>query len=343
MSTNSPLVSISLVVKDGAKYIRGCLGAVFRQTYPNIEVVVWDNNSSDETLAIIEKEFPHARLIRSEKNFGFEGGQNANFKNLKGDHVVFLCVDVFLDKDFVKAGVEGMERDPTIGALQAKILVYNSQFDSAAGIWNFEKTNIIDTTGFQIFRSRRVVNRGHGEEDRGQYNTKEEIFSYEGAAGFFRRKALEDARINGYIFDEDFWWYASDLDLGWRMRLLGWKSMYIPQMLAWHERQTTRRLSNSYPDFIRLRRTVPAFKRALDYRNTHFTILKNDFFINLSRDVIPFFLRETQLFIYTIFFEPRTILSWISFFRLSPKMIKKRKLIMKRRKASPDDMRRWFL
>lgn len=338
----NPLVSISLVVKNGEGYIRECLAAVFNQTYPHIEVVVWDNNSSDKTAEIVEKEFPQARLIRNEKNYGFEGGQDANFKNLNGEYVMFLCVDVILDKNFVRIGVQEMEQDSRIAALQAKIFQYNRKVLRDLN-YVLEKTNRIDTTGFQIFRSRRITNRGHGEEDTGQFDTREEIFSYEGACGFFRKTALEDARINGFIFDEDFWWYASDLDLGWRLRLFGWKSVYVPSVIAWHERQTTRRLSKGFIDFIRLRREVPSFKRALDYRNTRLTIVKNDFPRNILKDLWPFLKREILLATYVNCFEPRTFFSWISFWKLLPKMVKKRKIIMARRKVSAEEIAHWFI
>ena len=329
-----PLVSINLVVRNGATYAKACMEHIRRQLYSRIEVNIFDNDSTDETLPIIEKEFPEARIIRNSKNYGFGGGQNRCLKYAEGEFVVFHCIDVLLDKNFVEEGVRIMGQDHSAGALQAKILGYNKQ--------DFKKNDIIDTTGFEIYRSRRIINRGHGERDRGQYEKDEEIFSYEGACGFFRRAALEDSRINGELLDEDFFWYADDIDLGWRMRLLGWKSVYVPTMIAWHDRQTTKRLKRTVFDFIRLRREIPAYKRALDYRNLHLTLIKNELPKNVLRDLFPFLKRECALFIYTLICEPRTVLSWISFFRLLPKILEKRKIIMERKKVSAGSIRRWY-
>ena len=99
------------------------------------------------------------------------------------------------------------------------------------GNWKLE-TKTIDTCGFQIFRSRRIVNIGHGEEDRGQFNQEKEIFAVEGAVPVLRRQALEDCRLKSQgnkIIDPDFFWYGDDLDLAWRMRLFGWKQVFAPE------------------------------------------------------------------------------------------------------------------
>ncbi len=328
------LVSIQVVVHNGEYYIRECLRHIFLQTYPNIEVFVFDNNSTDSTREIVKKEFPQVKLIENDKNYGMGGGQNRCFEISKGDYVIFHSVDVLLDKDYVKKGVRVFGKDLQVGVVQAKILQYNKA--------DFRKTNIIDTTGMEIYRSRRIINRGHGEEDVGQYDKQEEVFSYEGASGFFRRTALEDSKINGEILDEDFWWYADDIDLGWRMHLLGWKQVYVLTVLAWHDRQTTKRLRESVFDFIKLRKEVPARKRALDYHNIHLTIIKNDFLGNIVRDFSPFTKRELALFIYTLIFEPRTVLGWFSFFVRLPKILKKRRIIMSQRKVSSKEMRKWF-
>lgn len=330
-----PIVSINLVVMNGEKYIRECLKAVFSQTYENIEVTVWDNNSSDATPEIVEKEFPQTKLIRNDKNYGLGGGQNKCFEKCRGEYVVFHCVDVILDKDFVKKGIKTMGEEDRCGVAQAKILVYNSKLQ--------KKTDIIDTTGFEIFRSRRIINRGHGEKDVGQYNKKEEIVSYEGACGFFRRKALEDSKIEGEILDEDFFWYGDDVDLGWRMRLLGWKSVYNPEMIAWHDRQTTKRLKKNIFDFIKIRKELPWKKRMLDWRNQRLSMVKNEFINHFLRDLPYFFKREILLVLYFIFFEPRTFfVGLVGFLKILPRMIRKRRIIISRIKVDARDIKMWF-
>jgi len=327
-----PLVSVNLVVQNGEKYIRDCLRSVRAQTYANCEVVVFDNNSTDSTRDIVAQEFPEFCLVAHAKNLGFGPGQNTCLTLTQGKYVLGLCVDIVLDADFITRAVAAMERDAAIGALQAKIY----RLESGA------KTDVIDTTGFVIFKSRRVVNRGHGEKDAGQYNVEEEVFSYEGAVPFWRREALLASAVEGEPHDEDYFWYADDIDLGWRLRLFGWKSYYVPTVVAYHDRSTTKRLSNSWRDFIALRRTVPARKRLLDWQNQHFTFIKNDFALSALKDIRYVLPRECMLFCYIAACEPYTLRALPHMLRLLPRMLRKRKYIMAHKKATRHEMEQWF-
>lgn len=349
----TPLVSINLVVRNGEKYLRGCLNAILNQTYKNLELTVFDNNSDDKTKEIVRKEFPQFRLIENKVNYNFGTGQNRCAKLTKGKYILGLCVDVFLDKDFVKIAVATMEADEKIGALQAKIYkmthLATRSPSEREGDLQFQKTNVIDTAGFEIYRSRRIVNRGHGEKDKGRFSKPEEIFSYEGACPFFRRTALEDAAVpvssgdgRKEYHDEDFWWYADDIDLGWRLRLFGWKSFFNPDVIAYHDRSTTKRLSKGYLDFIKTRRELPALKKRLDWQNTQLTFIKNDIYSNILKDFFPFFKRQFSLFVYFLIFEQSTLLAVPKIIWFLPRMLEKRRYIMKHKKASAEEMEKWF-
>lgn len=351
----TPLVSVNLVVRNGEKYLRGCLSAVLNQTYENLELTVFDNDSTDKTKEIVRKEFPRFRLVENKENYNFGTGQNRCAKLTKGKYILGLCVDVFLDKDFVKNAVAAMEADEKIGALQAKIYKmacdeFHLALEEPSGKNGCLKTNIIDTAGFEIYRSRRIVNRGHGEEDKGQFSKAEEIFSYEGACPFFRRAALEDAAVpsssaDGHkeFHDEDFWWYADDIDLGWRLRLFGWKSFFASDVIAYHDRSTTKRLSKGRWDFVKMRRELPALKKRLDWQNTQLTFFKNDICANVVKDFFSFFKRQFSLFIYFLIFEQSTLLAIPKISLMLPRMLKKRRYIMKHKKASAEEMGRWFI
>ena len=327
-----PLVSINLVVQNGEKYIRDCLRSVRSQTYTHSEVVVFDNNSTDGTRDIVAREFPEFRLIAHTENFGFGPGQNKCLTLTKGKYILGLCVDIVLDEHFLARAVEVMERDARIGALQAKTY----RLEGGA------KTDIIDTTGFIIFRSRRVINRGHGEKDTGQYDRAEEVFSYEGAVPFWRREALEASAVNGEAHDEDYFWYADDIDLGWRLRLFGWKSYYAPSVIAYHDRSTTKRLRSGLRDFIALRRTIPMRKRMLDWQNQHFTFIKNDFIFSALKDIRYVLPRECMLFCYIVVYEPSVLRAIPHILRLLPRMVRKRNYIMTHTKATRQEMEQWF-
>lgn len=331
---NHPKVSINLVVRNGEKYIKHCLRSIRDQSYRDSEVLVFDNNSSDKTRQIVKEEFSEFQLIENSKNYYVGGGFNKCFELDKGEYALALCVDVLLDKNFIKNAVQRMECDKTIGALQCKTLIYDFK--------NQKLTDIIDTAGFEIFRSRRIINRGHGEKNTRQFNKPEQIFSYEGAAGFFRKQALEDAKINGQVFDEDFIWYADDIDLGWRLTLLGWKNFYDPSVIAWHDRSTTHRLSSGYRDFIKSRKNLPTEKKRWDYTNQRLAIIKNDIAIQLLNDM-PFFLfREIKLWIYFLLFERSTIRGIFNLIKLLPNISAKRKIIMSKKKITDKEIKIWF-
>lgn len=337
---NQPLVSINLVVYNEEKRIKKCLDFVFAQNYPNIEILIFDNKSTDKTLEIARKEFAEKlksgklKIYESKENIGFGPGQNKAAAMTSGKYILGLCADVWLKEDFTSEAVAMMESDQKIGALQAKI------YRTVDG----QRSDILDTTGFEIYKSRRIVNRGHGIKDTGQYNKSEEIFSYEGACPFWSRAAFEDSAIFGQTHDEDYFWYADDIDLGWRMHLLGWKNYYAPSVIAWHERHTTHRLSKDKIDFISLRKELPKKKKMLDFVNIHLTLVKNDFGLFTWPDIYLFMKREAMLLGYFLIFEPYTIFIGLpKFIKFLPKMIAKRREIMKRKKTSKEEIKRWYL
>ncbi len=283
---SNSVVTINLVVLNGEKYIRHCLNSVLSQTYPHaqIEINILDNGSADKTREIIKEwesfdrlRMPKFTLIESRVNLGMWPGHEELLKQSSGKYVIVLSVDVILDKDFVSNTAKAMDKDEKIGALQAKI--YSYDIDSV-GEEKLPK-EIIDTCGFKIYKSRRVINMGHGEKDDGQFNQEKEIFAVEGAVPVFRKNALESCRVANEIADHDIFWYAEDLDVAWRMRVFGWKQIFVPDVIAWHDRQTTKNLRKTFGDFIKIRRQIPLKKRRLEWRNIRFTISKNDYTINI--------------------------------------------------------------
>ena len=338
----NPLVTINLVVLNGEKYIRHFLNSLEKQTYPRdkIQLNILDNGSNDNTKTIIgNSSFAPLNLIESKQNLGTWPGQEELLKYSSGKYIIASSVDIILDKDFIKKFVPAMERDGGIGAIQPKI--YKFELNKL----NELPKKIIDTCGFKIFRSRRVVNIGHGEEDNRQYDDLGEIFAVEGAVPIFRREAMEDIRINGEFCDHDYFWYGDDLDLAWRMRLFGWKQVFAPTVIAWHDRQTTKTLKKSWSDYLSrvpVRRQIPIKKRRLDWRNLRWTFIKNDYIINFLKDLPQILPRELAVLGYAILFEPGVLKEIPIFFRYLPKILRKRKEIMKRAVVKPKEIRKWF-
>ena len=359
---STPLITIKLVVLNGEKYIRHCLDAVLAQIYPHelIKFNILDNGSTDGTKTVIENykfkienlSFSTFNLIESRKNLGMWPGQEELLKYSDGEYVLAMAVDVILDKDFIRNAVEIMEKDKNIGALQAKIYKFDIFSDIQNSEFKIPNPNTIDTCGFQIYKSRRLTNMGHGEKDAGQFNQEGYIFGVEGTCPFFRREALESCGIKQptnnkqqpteEIFDHDFFWYGDDFDLAWRMNLFGWKQIFAPNVMAWHDRQTTKTLKKNYKDFIKIRKKIPIKKRGLDWKNSRFTIIKNDYIINVLKDLPWIFKRELMLFGYIAFFEPKVLLEIPVFLKMFPKMLGKRKEVMKKATVPPAQIHKWF-
>ncbi|MEK7124859.1 MAG: glycosyltransferase [Patescibacteria group bacterium] len=330
-------MSIQIVVHNGQSYVRDCLRRVYAQTYPTLEVVVLDNASTDATCEIIQKEFPQATLNVHGKNVGMWLGQDYLLSRTKGKYVLALSADVVLDKDFITRAIPVMESDARIGALQSKMY----QWDGGAE----RTTTTLDTCGFALTRSRKVVNIGHGQADAPQYARQRELFAAEGAAPLFRREALEDIRIEGRIADPDYFWYGDDLDMGWRMHLFGWKQIYAPNVVAWHDRSTTKGAAHSFGDVLKrvaVRRRIPLQKRRWDWSNVRFTIIKNDYILNILGDMPWILAREVGVFFYTLLVEPKVFLECGRFLRLLPRMWHRRQLVMAKATVPPREMGKWF-
>jgi hypothetical protein len=343
---DKPIVSIQLVVKNGTRYLRHCLDAVRAQTYQPLEVVVLDNASSDGTPDIIASEYPEMTLIRHPVNLGTWPGQEFLLSKTHGTYIVALSVDVLLDTEFISRAVAECERDRAIAAVQGKVYQYSilelaKHGDSAL------RRDIIDTCGFALTRGRTVVNIGHGMADGADYAHSRQILGVEGATPFFRRDALEQCRIQGHITDPDYFWYGDDLDLAWRMTLFGHRQIFAPDVIAWHDRSTTKGSARTpiIGQLTRLaaRRAIPLKKRRWDWSNTRFTIIKNDYIINILRDMPYVLIRQLLTLIYTALFEPGVFLEAGRFVRLVPAMLRRRRLVMRQAVLTAPEIHRFFV
>ena len=351
----SSSIDIIYIVRNGGKYIRFFLNSLKNQTLrqssgqADFEVIIWDNNSTDNTREIIKKEYPEFKLHESSENIGVWAAFE-KFLETSTSKYIMCMTDIILKVNFIEKALEIMEANPGCGALQAKI--YQMElYGKDEPIY----TNKIDTLGFQLFKSRKVINLGQGEEDRGQYDNVKEIFGAEGAAPVFRRDSLEDCRMSlrnltpKWLIDPNFrvgpFGYGDDLDLAWRMRLLGWNHLLALNVIAYHDRSTTKGFSKSAKNYlsrIKERQKIDMIKRRLDWRNIRWTIIKNDYIINILKDLPWILTREIGVLGYTLLFEPTVLAEISNFMKYLPKMLLNRKAIMAKAKVGPAEMRQWF-
>ncbi len=185
-------VSIHLVTWNSQKFLSDCLSAIFNQTYKDFSVVIVDNASSDGTIEYLEKNYPSVYLIRNAKNLGFAEAHNQAITLTSAPYILVINPDVILERDWLEKVVEIMEKDDQIASAGGKTL--KIRFGDME-IQEKIKTSIIDSAGFKIYKNRRVVDRGEGGEDEGQYDKSEEVFGLSGSCILYRRLALEDVKL----------------------------------------------------------------------------------------------------------------------------------------------------
>jgi GT2 family glycosyltransferase len=217
--------------------LRACLDSLQRQNETGFEIIVVDNGSIDGSVEMIEHEFVEAagavrtRLIRNAENRGFCAANNQGIAMARGAFVALLNNDAEADPGWLKALRRVLEQRPEVGMAASKILVY-------------ENPRRIDKAGHLIYPDGQNRGRGMGAPDDGRYDQLEEALWPDGCAAMYRKQMLD--QIGG--FDEDFFAYGDDAELGLRARIAGWKCMYVPDAVARHHRgqtlglESTRRL-----------------------------------------------------------------------------------------------------
>jgi GT2 family glycosyltransferase len=202
-------------------FLRACLAALARQTGVEFETIVVDNGSHDGSPELAEREFG-ARVIRNSRNRGFCAANNQGFAAARGDFVALLNNDAEVEPGWLAALHRACTRSPEVGMAASKVLVW-------------EDPRRIDKVGHLIYPDGQNKGRGSGALDTGQYDREEDVLWPDGCAALYRKEMLD--RIGG--FDEDFFAYGDDAELGLRARIAGWKCIYTPRAVVRHHRGST--------------------------------------------------------------------------------------------------------
>jgi GT2 family glycosyltransferase len=213
-----PLVSVIVVNWNGREYLGECLESLRSQTLLDFEVIVVDNGSTDGSVEYMESQFPgFIRILRNAENRGFSGGNNQGIKVARGQYIALLNNDARADKYWLKELMKAAPVDHRAGMLASRIYLQDGR-------------KIIDNVGHLIYRDGLNRGRGRLEEDHGQFDKMEEVLFPSGCAALYRREMLEEIGL----FDEDFFAYGDDTDIGLKGRLAGWKCLYIPEAVVYH-------------------------------------------------------------------------------------------------------------
>ena len=218
-------VAAIVVTHNSQSCLEQCLQALVDQTEKVAEIVVVDSGSEDISyLHELQNKFPFKLLVKD--NIGFSRANNEGVSALKEsvEFILFLNPDVFLSRSLISSALAVSKKNPQAGIVSGKLQGYNLQEKKPSGR--------IDSTGVQRKIYGRWVDRGHGEVDRGQYESPCEMPALCGALLFCRKKALDS--LQAPVFDPDFFLYKEDIELCLRLRKKGWSLLYHPDLLVFH-------------------------------------------------------------------------------------------------------------
>ncbi len=210
---------------NGRDLLRRFLPSVVEHSDSSISrIVVADNGSDDDSIEVLEREFPQVEILRLEKNFGFAEGYNRAVKAIECKYTILLNSDAAASPGWDIALLDFMENQPDVGACQPKLLSFNNpesfEYAGAAG-------GYIDCNGYPYCRGRIFDTC---EKDAGQYDSIADIHWATGAALMVRRQVYIDC---GGL-DPEFFAHMEEIDLCWRIRLAGWKIAIVPTAVVYH-------------------------------------------------------------------------------------------------------------
>ncbi len=218
-----PLVSAVVVNLDGGPMLGECLESLVAQTYPALEIIVVDNGSTDGALdALLPRYGERVRIIRNPRNEGFARGNNQAFAVARGEWLFLLNNDAVAAPDAIAELMAFVAGRPEVGMLACRVLQY-------------DRPNVFDSVGLLFYPDGVCRSRGWEEKDLGQYDRAEEVIAPHGCAAAYRKTMLD---LTGG-FDERYFAYLEDLDLGMRGQLCGWRAWYVPTATIRHRKSTT--------------------------------------------------------------------------------------------------------
>lgn len=312
-------IAVQIVTYNSADYIKSCLDSVYLQSHPIEKVVVVDNNSKDD-ISKLMLQYPDVHFVRNDVNRGFVGGHNQALNYTNTDYVLVLNPDVILNQGYIQHILDYMIQDNRVGATTGKL-------------YRDLESRIIDSTGINIKKNRRAVDRGSGEVDQGQYDDERSVFGVSGAAAVYKREMIDMISEDGQFFDESFFAYKEDVDVSWRARLAGWEICFVPKAIAKHERGWKDNKS---------RKNISLKTRKHSYINRHFYVIKND---NLFYFLLHFpfiFIYEVTCLVYILFKEPKLLSAYKILFKEYKALKIKKKFIQTCRTAPSKKIYQYF-
>jgi GT2 family glycosyltransferase len=302
--------TILVLSVDEAPLLEHSLPAAVAQ--PGADVLVVDNACSDATRSVAQA--AGARVLGLRERVSYAAAINAGILGSEGEVVLLLNADCVLDEGFLEAARErlGMRG---VGSVAPRLI-------RATGMAPGDRLDVLDAAGMVVDRRRKNTLVGHGEPA-SSYGHAAEVFGGDGACVLYRREVLEACAVGGEVLDENLELWASDVDLAWRARLLGWRCMYEPRAVAWHVRfysPTTRS-------------GLPEAHRRLQFRNRLLMMAKNDSWADLRGDLHRIAFYELLAIGHVVLRERHLLRAYGDALRALPAARRRRRVVQAKRAA----------
>jgi GT2 family glycosyltransferase len=326
--TAGEAVAVCIVTYDSAADLPGCLEAVAALHHRPLEVVVVDCASRDGSLETARAHAPEGlpfQAIGLAGNLGFAGGMNAAFARTCAPWVLTLNADARPAPDYLTRLLDRAAAAASslrVGAATGRLV--RPALDG--------RPRQLDACGMALTRNWRHLDRGSGEEDRGQLAAPERVFGATGAASLFRRAALDEAAVEGEIFDPGFHSFREDAELCFRLRERGWEVLYEPAAVCEHRRF-------NLPE---RRAAMPASVNLHSLKNRYLLRIYHQTAGNLVRTFLPTLARDVAALGWVLLRERSSLAAYAWLWRNRRDLLRRRRLIQGRRTVPAAAIDRWF-
>ncbi|TCC90249.1 glycosyltransferase family 2 protein [Pedobacter frigiditerrae] len=248
-----PSVAVVILNWNGKVLLERFLPSVVQSSYENLQIIVGDNASTDDSIEFIKTNFPQITILTNNKNYGFAGGYNHILQRVNADYFVLLNSDVEVPENWIKPVIALMESDEKIAVAQPKIKyqVQKDQFEYAGAAGGF-----MDLYAYPFCRGRIF---DEVEFDHNQYNTNADIFWASGAAFFIKSKAWKE--VNG--LDADLFAHMEEIDLCWRLKNLGYRIVACTDVEVYHLGGGTLNAVNPFKTYLNFRNNLIIMQKNL--------------------------------------------------------------------------------
>ncbi len=273
-----------------------CLASLAAQTYENLEIILADNGSSNDSVTAVAAKYPNVRVLEFGKNYGFAGGNNRAIEAATGEYILLLNNDAYPKPDAVAqmTAVLDAAGEDVVGVAPKMMLAQN--------------LDVFDSVGNLINGGGCAFNMGIGQLDIGQYDKSEPVFGACFGAGLLRRAAFDAAAIG--LMDASYFMYYEDVDWCWRANVMGYRFLTAPQAVVIHEHSaSTKKFAYRRKYYLIERNLVKSCARNFELRRALRVVVRR--VIAYARNTItgPYRRTSLKLAVTSFFYVPQVLLT----------------------------------